>query len=76
MSMSLSAWYMRFEQLVQVRDSRSRRANLPHTHPNTELRDWLAHQKALCALGAAWAQGIAPLQGSEGSMCTIIESGL
>lgn len=52
MSMSLSAWTQRYEQLAQIRGKPPRRPHVSHTHPNTALRDWLAHQKALRALGA------------------------
>ena len=51
MSMSLSAWTVRFGQLVDItRKPGTRRPHVAHT--NVALRDWLDHQKALRALGA------------------------
>lgn len=52
MNMRQAIWDMRFKELAHIRVQPPRRAYVSHTHPNTALRDWVAHQKALRALGA------------------------
>jgi hypothetical protein len=51
MVMGPSAWTMRYRQLADIRARPPRRAYVAQTHPDSGLRDWLCHQKALKKLG-------------------------
>ncbi len=48
MDMQQSCWLQRYQELSMIRGKPPR---IPHTHPNSSLRDWLSHQKGLYALG-------------------------
>ena len=47
-----SAWAARYAQLAEIRNRPPRRAYVSQNHPDSGLRDWLTHQKALKQLGA------------------------
>ena len=49
--MGPSAWATRYRQLADIRARPPRRAYVAQTHPDSGLRDWLSHQKALKKLG-------------------------
>ena len=51
--MGPSAWAARYAQLADIRSRPPKRAYVAQTHPDSGLRDWLTHQKALKRLGAA-----------------------
>ena len=52
MAMGPSAWAARYAQLADIRSRPPKRAYVAQTHPDSGLRDWLTHQKALKRLGA------------------------
>ena len=51
--MGPSAWAARYAQLADIRSRPPKRAYVAQTHPDSGLRDWLTHQKALKQLGTA-----------------------
>jgi len=53
MAMGPSAWAARYVQLADIRSRPPKRAYVAQTHPDSGLRDWLTHQKALKRLGAS-----------------------
>ncbi len=54
MAMGPSAWAARYAQLADIRSRPPKRAYVAQTHPDSGLRDWLTHQKALKQLGATF----------------------